>query len=482
MKTNTKQKVYTHEGAVATQGKPIDELRRSVMSCLLWEDTFYESGVAIVDRIKALAQNPRISVEQVTALAIEARRQGKLRHVPLMLLRQAVLKARTKEEKKAVEEALVSTISRADEIAEFMSLYWQEGKQPLAHCVKRGLARAFTKFDAYQLAKYDRDSSAIKLRDVMFMVHAKPNQDKDDAKQDAPAINKARYKRGVTKRHEVGQGKNFKLLCERNLPTPDTWEVNISAAGKDEGKKREQWERLLKENKLGALALLRNLRNMVGARIPEKLIGEALVKANYSRVLPFRFISAAKHAPRLERELNDGLLRALESLPKLEGTTLLLLDVSGSMNEQLSNRADMLRADAAAGLAMVFAELSRCDTYTFSTAISELPPRRGFALRDSIMKQIGGGTYLGAALNTLAGMKRDYTRLVVITDEQSHDTISRIPDAKFHYMINVAPYRNGVSYGDWTRIDGFSENAVRFIAAQEQGSWGPDVASEAAAE
>jgi len=39
--------------------------------------------------------------------------------------------------------------------------------------VKKGLATAFPKFDEYQLAKYDR-GGPIKLRDVLFLSHAKP--------------------------------------------------------------------------------------------------------------------------------------------------------------------------------------------------------------------------------------------------------------------------------------------------------------------
>lgn len=34
-------------------------------------------------------------------------------------------------------------------------------------------------------------------------------------------------------------------------------------------------------------------------------------------------------------------------------------------------------------------------------------------------------------------------------------------------MINVASYRNGVGYGKWTHIDGFSEGVLKFIHALE---------------
>jgi hypothetical protein len=59
-------------------------------------------------------------------------------------------------------------------------LYWGEKRQPLSRQVKLSLAKAFQKFDAYQLAKYDRPGM-VKLRDVLFMVHAKPKDEEQAA-------------------------------------------------------------------------------------------------------------------------------------------------------------------------------------------------------------------------------------------------------------------------------------------------------------
>ena len=78
------------------------------------------------------------------------------------------------------------------------------------------------------------------------------------------------------------------------LTPPDTWEVALSA-GAD---KRAAWERLLREQKLGALALLRNLRNMRESGVSDKLVVSALGEMKTDRVLPFRFIAAARYAPK----------------------------------------------------------------------------------------------------------------------------------------------------------------------------------------
>jgi 60 kDa SS-A/Ro ribonucleoprotein len=330
-------------------------------------------------------------------------------------------------------------IQRADELGEFVALYWKEKKQPLSAGAKRGLARAFTKFDAYQLAKYDRDS-VVKLRDVLFLCHAKPKN--------------------------AAQAAVWKKLVENTLEPPDTWEVALSA-GKD---KRENFERLLREGKLGGMAVLRNLRLMLAAGVDPKLVRERLDKG-VARALPFRFITAARYAPKLEDALENAMLKGIAGFEKLSGSTGLVVDVSGSMNSKLSKKGETTRMDAAAGLAILLREKAEefCIA-TFSDACIELPPRRGFALRDAIVSsQAHSGTYLKRALAQLIEKEewRKLDRLIVITDEQSHDGIlpAWIPRG---YVVNVAPYKYGVSYGNaWTHIDGWSERILDYIAATE---------------
>src|SRR5437016_1205776 len=62
------------------------QLRRSVLTCLLWEDTFYETGTEIANRIAELV--PQVEPQVVADLAIEARDRLQLRHVLLFLLRE----------------------------------------------------------------------------------------------------------------------------------------------------------------------------------------------------------------------------------------------------------------------------------------------------------------------------------------------------------------------------------------------------------
>ena len=141
----------TYEGAPAIAIPPEAALRRSVLACMLWEDEFYESGQTIAARIHELV--PRVAPEAVAALAVEARTAMKLRHAPLLLVREM---ARYATHRALVAETLVRVIQRADELAEFVAIYWAEGRVPLSAQVKQGLAAAFTNFDEYALAKYDR--------------------------------------------------------------------------------------------------------------------------------------------------------------------------------------------------------------------------------------------------------------------------------------------------------------------------------------
>lgn len=433
MKLNTvqsRQIPRTHEGAPAKRVGAEAQLRRSVMACLLWEDSFYESGQDIATRIAALVGE----VEPHTALdiAVEARTVMKLRHAPLLIAREM---ARIPSHKRLVGALLPKVIQRPDELAEFLALYWKDGKTPISKQVKIGLANSFQKFDEYQFAKWNKDA-AIKLRDVMFLVHPKPENGKEDL---------------------------FKRLAENELQTPDTWEVVLSG-GAD---KRETWERLLKENKLGALALLRNLRNMAQVGVDEALIFNALERMKVERVLPFRFIAAARFVPQWESKLEAAMMKCVADMEKLPGKTVLLVDVSGSMDCQMSGKSDLTRIDAACGLAILARELAeQVAVYTFSERMVRVPDRRGFALRDAIYNsQQHGGTWLGQAVSAI-DRSDTYDRLIVLTDEQSHDPV---PNPKGRgYMLNVAAYKNGVGYGPWSHVDGWSENVLTYIQSLEK--------------
>ena len=424
------KKDKTHEGAPAA--KALDDearLRRAVLSCMLWENEFYEDGEEIAARITALGQ--KVDPVLLASLAIEARTKMNLRHAPLLLL--TVLAKTGAGREKLVADTVAEVIQRADELSELVAIYWRNGKKPLPAQFKKGLARAFDKFDAYELAKYDRPGP-VRLRDVLFLVHAKPKA--------------------------AEQAEMWRKLAEKELDSADTWEVALSG-GED---KKETFERLLREGKLGYLALLRNLRNMASAGCDERLVKSAIVaRKGAKRVLPFRYVAAARAAPMFDAEIDTALQVAIDEQKQLSGRTLVLVDISVSMNAPLSRRSELTRMDAAAALASVINGDVRI--FSFTNDVVEVPARLGLAGIDAIVKsQLYGGTYLGKAIEYINGMQHD--RLIVISDEQTHD---RVPDpiAQRAYMINVGSYRNGVGYGKWVHFDAFSEQVLRYISAYE---------------
>lgn len=430
LNTAAKSQELTH-GGVALSGKlkPIQELRRSVLSCLLWEDEHYESGQSIADRIRenALLVNP----SDLAALAVEARKEFHLRHVPLLLL---VSLCQTGPG--LVADAVAVALSRPDEMGELLKIYWSTpgNGHSVPRQLRKGLQRSLKIFREQTLAKYDRDDS-VKLRDVLRLARPKPDSEEQSAL--------------------------FKRVRDRELKTPDTWEVALSA-GAD---KRETFERLLRENSLGYLALLRNLRNMYDAKVDPELVKRAIVARQNGAhmVFPFRYVAAARAASAYEPWIDEALCAVISENEPMPGRTIVLVDVSGSMNRQLSSKSDLTRMDAACALASIIP--GDVKTYSFSSKVVEVRPYRGMAGIEALKSsQAHGSTNLGDAVRVANAQPHD--RLIVVTDEQATQPVPD-PTCEKAYMVNVASYENGVGYGKWTHLDGFSEGVLRFIKAVE---------------
>ena len=457
MKTNRKAVDYRTDantrvaggfGAYAAKQDAEALLRRSVMACLLWEDNFYEDGVSIADNIRQLV--PQVEPEKVFQIAIEARTKQKLRHVPLLIAREM---ARHDTHKGLVGKLLPQIIRRADELAEFMAIYWREGRQPLAKQVKKGLALAFDNFDEYQFAKYNRKEQ-VKLRDVMFLVHPKPSQEKQEL---------------------------FRRIADNELATPDTWEVALSA-GKDP---KETWTRLINEGKLGALAFIRNLRNMEKVGVEQSVILKGFKTINPRWLVPLNYLAAAKHAPAWQREIEALMLQGFAGAPKLPGYTILVIDVSGSMQCSISNKSEFSRLDAAAAMAVIATET--CEHIAiYATAGNDyhrvhstvrLRPLRGFALHDEIKSASdhlgGGGIFTRQCLEYIQEREKEQPdRIIVFSDSQDCDYPDRAipkPFGKRNYIIDVAAHTRGINYkGIWTaEISGWSEHFMDYIMAYE---------------
>lgn len=438
-------------GVLAAKQGDIALLRRCVLACLLGEDIAYADGHTVKSDIAELI--PKVPPEQVFELAVEAREKQKLRHVPLFIASE-MLKYPT--HKSYVGELLPIIIQRADELAEFLALYWADGKKPIAKQAKLGLAKAFNKFNEYHFAKYDRNET-IKLRDVMFMVHPTP----------------------TTPERET----LFKRIADRTLATPDTWEVAYSAA-KSTDEKRDIWVRLIEERKLGALAFVRNVRNMDQVGVPDAIIRKGMQALNPAKLLPLNVLTAAKMVPKFTRELEDLFFRSFQTVQKLPGKTILGVDVSGSMATTISNKSTNTRLDVAFSLAVLATEMCE-QVRIYATAGSDyerrhatelVPAYRGFglveALRKSTDKLGGGGIFTRQFVDYIKAEEKEADRIIIFSDSADCDrdhTKKPSPFGATNYIVDVSSHKRGINYaGVWTaEISGWSESFFDFILASE---------------
>lgn len=283
-------------------------------------------------------------------------------------------------------------IHRPDDMTEILAYLYATGATSEPNALKKGFARAFGRFDAYQLAKYRKDGAEVSLIDVANLVHPKNTE-------------------------AIAQ------LIKGTLPTPDTWETKLTAAGSEEGAKKEVWVELIKSRKLGYFALLRNLRNII-EQAPEivseacaMLTDEALVSK--SLVLPFRYTTAIEQIRELNGTgvrqvlvaLNKAVDVALKNVPEFPGKTLVALDVSGSMGGK--------PVEIGALFATVLVKSNDADLMLFDydgKYVSLNPADSTLTLVDQIKaRATGGGTNFHSIFQTA---NQAYERIIILSDMQ----------------------------------------------------------------
>ncbi len=341
-----------YEGAKAYKLDPKMELYSLVCTASL-QKKFYTDEDEQLNRIRALVG--LTDPDFVCKLAVYAREKMYLRSVPLVLMVEVLWNFRGAfidvETSTLIKRTITRIIQRPDEIVEILA-YYQEANErtgtkklsKLSNSLKKGIAESFNKFNEYQFAKYNRDTE-IKLRDAMFLTHPIP---KDSVQKDI-----------------------FAKIANNKLETPDTWEVSLSK--NDDVSKKEKWERLIDEGKLGYMAALRNLRNMVEANVSN--LGKVLTQLSEpenvikSKQFPFRFLSAWKAVQGLPtfygQQILDNLERAIKtSVYNIKGiensdNVFISIDTSGSMTTRLSEKSSIAYMDI--GLVMGMLLKTRCN-------------------------------------------------------------------------------------------------------------------------
>lgn len=457
---NTVQRFDTNRlaagaGQLAARSSNADKLRRLVMANLLFEQNFYSTGLEAAQEIAELI--PKCAAAEVASIAIEARAKQKLRHVPLFI---GVHMLRYDETLRLAAHVFEQVCTRPDQITDAIALYLSENKikanskWTLPRQMKLGLSAAFAKFNEYQLAKYDRKGKRVSLVGALRIIHACP--------------------RGQE------QADLWRRLIEGKLATPNTWEVALSS-GRN---KNSAWTELLQDKTLGDLAFLRNIRNMQEAGVSVAKIIQRLGRVSSKDILPLDFLKAEKYAPTLSAEIGEAMLRCYDGLEKLPGTTVLVIDVSGSMTKKLSGKSEFTRMEVATALLML-ARARAERAIIVATAGSDgsrthksklLPNLQGFGLRREVQLAYdglgGGGIFTRQALEwAQEKVSEPVDRVIVLSDSQDMDRTNTVPRpfGRYNYIIDVSAEKLGVNYkGVWTaEVSGWSEHFIDFIAASE---------------
>lgn len=239
------------------------------------------------------------------------------------------------------------TIFRMDDMSEIKDAWFALGQKGLPASMRKGFASVLENADTYQLAKYKNT-----VIDISNLVH--PNS----------KLSKAEVE--VEFEGQKVKMKALDAIMKGIAVAADTWENTQSEAGQivakavREGKldkqeaekvlaeaKADNWEGLLKDGKLGVLAALRNIRNMMKNPRQEmieawcKLITDP-AKVRQALILPIHFDLAydvvdnefgqSKYANKVRQALQDGYIAALPNLAAaFPGKTLIVVDNSGSM-------------------------------------------------------------------------------------------------------------------------------------------------------
>ena len=358
------------------------------------QDQFYRSASNTLDNLKDLIDKVG-DYEFVAKSAIYARMQFGMRSISHAVAGEIAKKVKGKMWTKRFFDKVVK---RPDDITEIMAYYLNNYGKPIPNSLKRGFAKALTKFDEYQLAKYRGEKADVSLVDIVNLVHPKPTV----------AIDK---------------------LVKGELKSKNTFQVKLTQAGQKakteeekEQLKKKAWVDLVKERKLGYFALLKNIRNIY-EQAPEvlddaleMLVDRKLIKK--SLVLPFRYLTALREVGKLNGDrvrdiliaINKALDISLDNVPKFDGKTLVALDTSGSMEGR--------PAEIGALFAAILVKTNNADLLTFSdyAKYQTLNPMDSTLTLAQSIKFAWGGTNFHSIFETA---NRAYDRIIILSDMQA---------------------------------------------------------------
>lgn len=399
-KFNLKQtnKTKTYEGGDAYEKSDTELLFDFLFGSLL-EDGFYETAderVRTLDKLLGNAIEDR-GPEFVAKLAIFARDELGMRSVSQYAA--AKLNDQQFNWKRDFYRAFCH---RPDDMSEIMAILDGKLHQKRSHALVRGFGDYLSSLDGYKLAKYKMAGKAYNMYDLVNITHA------TSAPIDA-------FMRG-------------------ELAPADTWENNISNASADE--RASKWVEMVDGRKLGYMALIRNLNNILGAAadkgldgswvddvlVPQITNGDAIKR---SLAFPYRIYTAYKNLKvrntSVVRALDVAFSKATENMPELDGSTAIVVDVSGSMHAPISERSDISILEASACYAVaLYMRNPDCQVVRFADRAKEVRLNRLCGPFDMIkMVSANDGLGYGTHLNSAFDILSDHDHVFVFSDMQT---------------------------------------------------------------
>ena len=382
------------EGHAAYAMTDKSKLVTEVLTSFFNERKFYGDNSAEMEKTirRVIAEDP----DFVSRLAVFARREFNMRSVSHVL---AAYLANEPKGKLYARRTVNGIVLRGDDVTELLAFYLSTFGKPLPNALRKGINDAFSRFDEYTLAKYKGAGRRVKMKDVPLLCHPAP---KDEDQADL-----------------------WKRLIEDRLAPPVTWETQLSAKGNNRG----TWEELIDSGKVGYMALLRNLRNILEAqprnlnKVLETLIDENAVR--HSKQLPFRYLSAYREVmdmagSRVLNALETAVRLSVDNLPKLPGTTVIAVDASGSMSATLSRNSAVHCSDVGMLLGLIANRICEDSLfYTFDTEIRQYPHTRHTPLLEtSVHSPYGGGTDIALPFLHMIRERLLPDRIILLSDNE----------------------------------------------------------------
>jgi hypothetical protein len=450
----------TAEGGAGFARDEKSELYLLAVTNMVSESTFYENGKDRDSRFESLiAAVTKADPSWIARFVPFLRNTMNMRSASLVLAAEYV-RAGGPNGRKVIDSALM----RADEPAELLAYWLTRYGKKLPQPVKRGLADAARRlYTERSVLKYDGDG-AVRMADVLEFAHPSPSAKWQEAL--FQYIISTRHKRDKIDTAALLTIQSHETLAKwptealRTLiATPEgpetlaaggwTWEALTGKYGKLDA---AFWEAMIPN--MGIFALTRNLRNFDDAGISVEARNAVIAKLTdpdviaASRMFPLRFYSAYANTGSLNwaLALETALNLSLVNVPVLAGKTLVLVDMSGSMNAPLSEKSKIAR-DKAAGIfgTALALRANAADLVGFGTDSVAVAFRKG----DSALKTMEKFRAMGGT-NTMQAINRHFSghdRIVILTDEQAFsDYGSNIKVSQIDvpiYTFNLAGYKAG---------------------------------------